>query len=218
MAEVTKLKILAYTDPDFSALKGEFDAPLNPESFQTKNEQEFSTKDTTDGSSAKTARFKGTGNSYFELVLFFDGTGVISNDDVAKKIDEVKGLVYTYNGDIHEPNYIKILWGTQSVFQGRLQNWNVNYTMMDTDGTPIRAEVTMVLLASVSEKKKALEEQKNSSDLTHIRTVFAGDSLPLMCHRIYGDSSYYIKVARYNNLTDFRSVQPGQTIVFPPVN
>ncbi|RIJ50496.1 LysM peptidoglycan-binding domain-containing protein [Maribellus luteus] len=218
MGEMTKLKILAYTDPDFSSQVGEFDAPVNPESFQTKNEQEFCTRDTTDGSSAKTARFKGTGNSYFELVLFFDGTGVINEDDVSQKIDEVKKLVYTYNGTIHEPNYIKILWGTQSLFQGRLQNWNVNYTMLDTDGTPLRAEVTIVLLASVSAKKKALEEQKNSSDLTHVRTVMAGDSLPLMCYRIYGDSSYYIKVARYNNLTDFRSVKPGQTIVFPPVN
>ena len=149
--------------------------------------------------------------------MFFDGTGIISKDKVDDQIKEVKDLVYQYNGDIHEPNYIRVYWGTQSLFQGRLKSWNVNYTMLDMDGTPLRAEATAVLLASVSAKKKALEEKKNSSDLTHVRTVLDGDNLPLMCYRIYGDSSYYIKVAQHNGLTNFRAIKPGDVITFPPV-
>jgi len=217
MGEMTKLKVLAYSDPEYSSQVGEYDALVNPENYKIKKEQEYNTSDTTDGSSAKTARYKGSGNSYFELILFFDGTGVITNDSVETQINQVKDIVYTYNGDIHEPNYIKVYWGTQSLFQGRLQSWNVNYTMLDMDGTPLRAEVTIILIYSVSTQKKALEEKKNSSDLTHIRTVRDGDSLPLMCHRIYGDSSYYMKVARHNNLSSFRSIKPGDNIVFPPV-
>jgi nucleoid-associated protein YgaU len=89
--------------------------------------------------------------------------------------------------------------------------------MLDMDGTPLRAEVTAVLLASVSAKKKALEERKNSSDLTHVRTVLAGDNLPLMCYRIYGDSKHYIKVAEHNELTNFRMLKPGDVISFPPI-
>jgi len=217
MGEMTKLKVLAYSDPEYSSQVGEYDALVNPENYKIKKEQEYNTGDTTDGSSAKTARYKGSGNSYFELILFFDGTGVITNDSVETQINQVKDIVYTYNGDIHEPNYIKVYWGTQSLFQGRLQSWNVNYTMLDMDGTPLRAEVTIILIYSVSTQKKALEEKKNSSDLTHVRTVLDGDSLPLMCYRIYGDSSYYMKVARYNNLSSFRSIKPGDNIVFPPV-
>ena len=65
-------------------------------------------------------------------------------------------------------------------------------------------------------KKKELEAGKNSSDLTHIRVVQAGDNLPLMCFRIYGDSSFYIKVAKFNKLNDFRDIKPGDHITFPP--
>jgi len=217
MGELTKMKIVAFKDPDFSSKLGEYDVLVNPENYKQKNEQQYSTTDTTNGSSAQTTKYKGGGSGLFEIVLFFDGTGVITKDKVADQIKKVKDLIYKYNGDIHEPNYLRVYWGTQSLFQGRLKSWNVNYTMLDMDGSPLRAEATAILIASVSAKKKALEEKKNSSDLTHVRTVLDGDNLPLMCYRIYGDSSYYIKVAQHNNITNFRAIKPGDVITFPPV-
>lgn len=217
MGELTKMKIVAYKDPDFSSQLGDYDVLVNPENYKQKNEQQYSTNDTTIGSSVQTSKYKGGGTGLFDIVLFFDGTGIISKSKVDDQIKEVKDLVYRYNGDIHEPNYLRVYWGTQSLFQGRLKSWNVSYTMLDMDGSPLRAEVSLVLVSSVSAKKKALEEKKNSSDLTHIRTVLDGDNLPLMCYRIYGDSSYYIKVARHNELTNFRAIKPGDVIIFPPI-
>jgi hypothetical protein len=217
MGELTKMKIVAFKDPDYSSRVGEYDVLVNPENYKLKNEQQYSTSDTTNGSSVQTAKYKGGGSGLFEIIFFFDGTGIISKDKVDDQIKELKELIYQYNGNIHEPNFLRVYWGTQSLFQGRLKSWNVNYTMLDMDGSPLRAEATAVLIASVSAKKKALEEKKNSSDLTHIRTVFDGDNLPLMCQKIYGDSSYYIKVAQVNNLTNFRAIKPGDKIIFPPV-
>jgi len=217
MGELTKMKIVAFKDPDYSSKLGEYDVLVNPENYKQKNEQLYSTTDTTNGSSAQTAKYKGGGSGLFEIALFFDGTGVITKEKVADQIKKVRDLIYKYNGDIHEPNYLRVYWGTQSLFQGRLKSWNVNYTMLDMDGSPLRAEATAVLISSVSAKKKALEEKKNSSDLTHVRTVLDGDNLPLMCYRIYGDSSYYIKVAQYNEITNFRAIKPGDVITFPPV-
>jgi hypothetical protein len=217
MGELTKMKIVAFSDPDYSNRVGEYDLLVNPENYKVKNEQQYSTSDTTIGSSAQTAKYKGSGSGLFEIIFFFDGTGIITKDKVDDQIKEVKDLIYQYNGDIHEPNYLRVYWGTQSLFQGRLKSWNVNYTMLEMDGSPLRAEATAVLVASVSAKKKALEEKKNSSDLTHVRMVLDGDNLPLMCYRIYGDSSYYIKVAKHNNITNFRAIKPGDVITFPPV-
>jgi len=217
MGNLTKMKIVVYKDPDFSSQIGSYDVLVNPENYKVKNEQQYSSSNTTNGSSVQITKYKGGGQNLFEIILFFDGTGIISQEQVDTQIQEVKDLVYQYNGDIHEPNYIRVYWGTQSLFQGRLKSWNVNYTMLDMDGTPLRAEVSIVLIQSISVKKKALEENKSSADLTHVRTVVDGDNLPLMCYRIYGDSSYYIKVARYNELVDFRAIKPGDVIVFPPV-
>lgn len=217
MGELTKMKIVAYKDPDFSSQLGEYNLLVNPENYKVRNEQQYTVQDTVNGSSAQSVKYRGGGTGLFEVMLFFDGTGVLTTEKVDDQVKRVKDLIYNYNGDIHEPNYLRIYWGTQSLFQGRLKSWNMSYTMLDMDGTPLRAEVTVIIMASISSKKKALEEKKNSADLTHVRTVLDGDNLPMMCYRIYGDSSYYLKVARHNEITNFRTIKPGDVISFPPV-
>jgi nucleoid-associated protein YgaU len=47
--------------------------------------------------------------------------------------------------------------------------------------------------------------------------VKKGDTLPLMCYRIYGDSRYYLQVAMANRLTNFRNLQVGDELFFPPI-
>ena len=215
--KLTKMKFVAYSDANYTHTLGHYDVLFNPENISSQKEQEFSTSNSTNGSSAQTVSYKGVGPSNFDVVLFFDGTGIISKEPVNDQLKKLKKLAYDFNGDIHEPNYLRIYWGTEFLFEGRLSSWNVNHIMLNLDGSPMRSELSIKLVSSVSAKKKALEERRNSSDLTHIRTVYAGDNLPLMCYRIYGDSSFYIKVARINNLIDFRNLKPGDKIAFPPI-
>jgi hypothetical protein len=47
--------------------------------------------------------------------------------------------------------------------------------------------------------------------------VVAGDTLPLLCFQIYQESKYYVEVARINRLDDFRNLEPGRQILFPPL-
>jgi len=70
---------------------------------------------------------------------------------------------------------------------------------------------------SISPKLEAAEKKNESPDVTHKRTVQAGDTLPLMTERIYGDSKYYLEVAKINNLVNFRQLKPGQELFFPPL-
>lgn len=215
--KLTKVKLVAYKKPDFSDKVGDYDVLINPEKYNSKSELRYSTNSSPVGSSAETVKFRGAGSNNFQMDFFFDSTGVITLEPVDRQMDKLKGLIYSYNGDIHEPNYIKIIWGTQSLFEGRLKSWDVQITMMDLDGTPMRAEVKASFVRSVPVKKKALEERRNSSDLTHIRMVKAGDTLPAMCFKIYGDSKYFIQVAKYNGLDQIRSISPGDQLIFPPL-
>ena len=52
----------------------------------------------------------------------------------------------------------------------------------------------------------------------HLIEVKAGDTLPLLCYQIYQDCTYYIDVAKINNLTNFRDLKPGIKLQFPPLN
>ena len=69
----------------------------------------------------------------------------------------------------------------------------------------------------VEDDLRAAKENNKSPDLTHFRIVKAGDTLPLMTYAIYGDSKYYLEVAKANNLINFRKLDAGQRIFFPPL-
>ena len=66
------------------------------------------------------------------------------------------------------------------------------------------------------ENLRVAEENNQSPDLTHYRDEKKGDTLPLMCFRIYGDSRHYMEVARANKLANFRNLTVGEQVFFPP--
>jgi hypothetical protein len=158
------------------------------------------------------------------LKLIFDGTGVnqigidrlINPPSVKKDIKTFEKLCLRMNGEIHQPHFLVVRWGDFS-FSGRLHQLDITYTLFDESGDPLRAELDVAFVEDTASTTGALAAAKASPDLTHVRIVKAGDTLPLLCQAIYGSSRHYLKVAEHNALDDFRVLQPGQRIVFPPL-
>jgi len=142
---------------------------------------------------------------------------VPGSKDIQSGIEEFKKTVYKIEGDIHRPNFLKLIWGDLS-FNCVLKELKIDYTLFKPDGTPLRAMVNATFMQVVDEKRRSAEQGKNSPDLTHIRYVKEGDTLPYMSYKIYGDASYYIQVAKFNGLRNFRSIKPNMRIVFPPID
>jgi nucleoid-associated protein YgaU len=93
----------------------------------------------------------------------------------------------------------------------------VNYTLFKPSGEPLRAKMDLTFTAYKSTEEVFREASLESPDLTHLVEVKAGDTLPMLCYQIYKDSSYYLAVARLNQLNNFRQLQPGQLLRFPPL-
>lgn len=156
----------------------------------------------------------------FALVL--DGTGVVplpageARLDVKTQLENLNKLVYQYDGNQHEPGRVRLLWGTL-IFFGRMQTMSTHYTLFKPSGAPLRAKVDLSFVGSMSKRETELVSNLSSPDLTHLVEVRDGDTLPLLCNRIYGDPGYYLEVARFNQLTDFRNLKPGGKLHFPPL-
>jgi hypothetical protein len=153
----------------------------------------------------------------------FDGTGVVpvpSNISLPAEVDDqlnaLNDVVYTYNGKQHEPNVVRVLWGRLSFF-GRLTSFDIEYTLFRPNGAALRAKANLSFQRYKNPQEATLEANKSSPDLSHSVVVMEGDTLPLLCHRIYGDSRYYVDVARFNGLHAFRALKPGLTLHFPPL-
>ena len=219
---LAKLQILAYSDENLTQKVGQYSVQINPETYSQDFATEF-TSNTSITTAGVTTKFVTQKPGDLNLNFYLDATGVVQPTGNATKVtsipDEIKkfnDVVYSYNGDIHSPNYLQVLWGTLS-FDCRMTKVKVEYELFSPDGTPLRAKISPTFQQYLSPQKLALESRNNSPDLTHYRIVAAGDTLPLMCHRIYRNSKYYLDVAKVNGLTDFRNLEPGTRIFFPPL-
>ncbi len=93
----------------------------------------------------------------------------------------------------------------------------INYKLFSPEGLPLRATVTASFIELMNPVERNAKDKPKSADITHARTVRAGDTLPGLAKTIYGDERYYVLVAQANNLIHFRNLVPGQQIIFPPV-
>ncbi|WP_243220150.1 LysM peptidoglycan-binding domain-containing protein [Methylobacter sp. S3L5C] len=223
--KLEKMLILAYEtsvaaeDGGQSDAKDKFEALINPETYtldykvKTANEQG-------QGTSSKQLKFEYAMPEELSFEFLFDNTGIIDGkpkkEGIFDDVNHFRQMLIGYQGSSHEPYHLKLVWGNL-IFKGRAIELGITYKLFDPNGQPIRAIAKVKFKGSIEEKKRIAKEDKTSPDLTHLRTVKSGDTLPLMCYRIYGDPQYYLQVAAVNNLGNFRLLTPGTKLVFPPL-
>jgi hypothetical protein len=223
--KLEKMLILAFETSEeaenggWTEAKDSLEALINPETYTLA--YKVKTADGQgQGTSSVQAKFEYTMPEELTFQFLFDNTGIIDGnpkaDGIFDDVDHFRRVLTEYQGSAHEPYHLKLVWGNL-IFKGRAIELNITYKLFNADGQPIRAVAEAKFKGSIEEKKRAAQENKSSPDLSHQRMVKAGDNLPLMCYRIYGDPKYYLQVAEVNGLDNFRVLTPGTTIVFPPL-
>ncbi len=194
-----------------------FSVMINPSDYTHTHSIKYNLKETL-GQPGAEPKFSATNAETVSFKIVLDGTGVVAGqyDSVKEQITKLKEVVYTYEGEIHQPSYVRLLWGSL-IFFGCLESLKVQYTLFKPSGEPLRAVLDFSFNGFMSMEEKALRANKSSPDLSHIVEVQAGDTLPLLCNRIYKDCSYYAEVAKVNNIVNFRSLEPGMKLHFPPL-
>lgn len=205
-----------------------FQVMFNPDSFSMKHENVFQKLQGINTSGRK-AEYIHSRSEKLALKLTIDGTGVSDygamtlvgrgNGSVSDQIKKFLDLCFHMDGALHESKPLKIQWGDGPLqnFECRLESVDISYTSFQKSGTPLRAELATVFVEDQDPDKRVKLEGKNSPDLSHSRVIRAGDTLPLLCKEIYGSAEHYLRVARVNNLDDFRNLTPGQELLFPPI-
>ncbi len=209
-----------------------YTALINPEEIKKTLTIEYDSTQA-DGTTGVNLKFKKQKFGSLTIDLLFDGTGVLANDrsfgsnflanqnpDSAKKqLDQFKKVVYEYDSDKHEPNVVQIKLGEEIILETcKLLSLDLTYSLFKPSGEPLRIKASCRFGSSIDDEERVKKENSKSPDLTHIRYVKEGDTLPLMCFNIYRNSSLYLEVARVNKLTNFRRLKVGDKLFFPPIN
>lgn len=216
--ELKYLKITAYKDNALNSEIGDYTVMLNPETYTQNYAVQYNIEQAP-GTPNTTLRFEVSTPQELSFDLVFDGTGVVNYNrtDLLTEIESFKNVVYTYNGDIHSPNYLKLSWGEAMNFPCRLTSLAITYKLFKPDGTPLRAEAKVSFKEYQDPLVIEMEAKRNSPDMSHIITVVAGDTLPALAYKVYGENGHYLKVATFNQLDNFRKLKPGSKIQFPPL-
>jgi nucleoid-associated protein YgaU len=228
---LAKMKITAFEDPKYQKkmADGEFTVLINPDGYSYSYKIEYKGKQAP-GTKGAQPKFTAVEPEQVEFEFLFDKSGAIPGTlptdqatrdrerekGVVPDLEKFKKVVYDYKGKTHRPPFLQLTWGTL-LFKGVLIEMNWTYKMFSPDGTPLRASVKAKFKGNVENDLRVKQQNDQSPDITHVRIVKAGDTLPQLAYEIYEDPSYYIKVAAANKLINFRNLQPGQKIFFPPI-
>jgi len=220
MGSLEPMKITGYTDEQFTK---RFPGPpylmmLNPESIKWQRSIEYNQQQAPD-SSSPSQRYKSTPSDKLNFDVVIDCTGIVDPKrvDMAKEISTLENIIFTYNGTIHRPNFVKVQWGKDLVFNGVLNSFDISYTLFRPDGSPLRAKISLGFGQYIAPQTVKIQDQDESPDISHLVTVVEGETLPELCEKVWNNEKYYIQVARYNGLNKFRNLKGVEKLIFPPI-
>jgi hypothetical protein len=210
------------TDGQTTVERDEFNAMINPSEITLERSISYNAEPVI-GQLGSDMKFAAVQPEKVRFDLVLDGTGVVppatpadAGKSVRQHLAELLKVVYKYDSPKHEPSRVRLIWGSV-VFYGRMESMTTKYTLFKPSGDPLRARVSLAFVRYLSKNEEVLVSNRSSPDLSHAVEVREGDTLPLLCQRIYGDSRYYVAVARFNRLAAFRRLQPGTRLHFPPL-
>jgi hypothetical protein len=201
-----------------------FTTPINPETFTKNYKVEL---DTTrgHGQSSTNPQYKSSAPQELKIEFVLDGTKTVEGYveeykklDVHDQLKKLLQCVYDVDGEIHRPRFLNIQWGSEIDFNCVLSSLDINHTLFNANGSPLRVKISASFTHYVSPKQRESGHQNKSPDLTHYRRVNQGDRLDLMTYNIYNDSNFFLQVAKANGLGSVRNLKPGIEIYLPPLD
>jgi len=114
------------------------------------------------------------------------------------------------------PPKVRFHWGNAWFFNAVITSISQKFTLFDTDGTPVRATLT-VSFQQIQDTAELGAQNPTSGGVggERVWTVVEGDSLAWIAHKEYGDTSRWREIADANNLTEVRHLTPGTVLVIP---
>ena len=172
-----------------------------------------------DGETSAPMKFKRIKPQDYSFEFIIDGTGSNGEPkkDVPVEVEKFLTVIYTYKGDQHQPNYLKILYGS-ILLKCVLKSVDITYNLFSPNAKPLRAKVNASFTSCLDQDLSEMINNKNSPDLTHSRKLKRSDKLISVANNLYNKNLYYVEVARANDFDTFRNLPEGTEIFFPPIS
>ena len=201
-------------DPSGKNIGGPITVLFNPAEYTIEKGNTFQ-QTALPGLGSPVTQFTSGGVETLTMELFFDTYTDKGGEDVRNYAEKVSGLM-KIDADLHAPPICLFQWGRVQ-FKAVLERVSSRFTMFLSNGTPVRA----VLTVTFREYKTLAEQLKNpalnSADRTKRWVVKQGDSLWAIAAQVYNDPGLWRPFALTNRILYPGRLRPGTELVIPPL-
>jgi len=121
----------------------------------------------------------------------------------------------TLSTNTPSPPWVVFGWGTFTSFVAIVKQVQAQYTMFRPDGTPIRATCSVTLEEVPTTPPPRQNPTSGALEARRSHVVVAGDTLPSIAQREYGDPTRWRALAEANDIDDPMRLVPGTTLTIP---
>jgi nucleoid-associated protein YgaU len=192
---------------------------FNPKEYSVSKTASWSRPTNKGAKSSTTPEFGGVQPQTVQMEIFFDdweGKGHLVPD-----IEQLMAWLQPTDKSIDtkkpQPQLLHLEGGNTSslkTFKGVLKSVNAKYKMFNSDGTPVRAMVTIGLEEFPIDPKKT-NPTSGSPAARRTHDVIAGDSLHSIAFAEYDDPALWRGLARFNGIDDPLRLNPGTRLLLP---
>lgn len=166
---------------------------------------------------SRSPEYVGPQAQQMSVTMFLDATDR-RDGDVTSEIDTLLAacLPTASSTSRNQPLPPRVRFGWDRVhFEGYVNDVDVQYQLFHPDGRPIRAQCTIAL--QETERPPGRQNPTSGTRTIH-RTVelVAGDTLPGVAYREFGDPSAWRAIAELNGVDDPLRLAPGTRLLVPP--
>ena len=199
-------------------LPSQFPVQFNPTQITLQRAAEYSeTKEA--GMPMPVLQFTTGKTATLSLELFFDTTEHGMGSDAL----DVRSLTRSFEQLVmvqpktHAPPVVRLTWGPGLSFKGVANSVGQVFTLFASNGTPVRAQVSIAMQEYKTKEEIIAETNLQSVDHTRTLTVKQGDSLHAIAFREYGTVAHWRTIADANRdiIDNPRRLVPGALLVLP---
>ncbi|MFI3176691.1 MAG: hypothetical protein R3Y67_04250 [Eubacteriales bacterium] len=144
-----------------------------------------------------------------------DRTKVESNE-----LTDIIGMfsaLMKFDFEEHTAYTVMFEWGSLH-FVGKIASMNINYTMFNRNGIPVRAKVDMTISGEDNEILKQTKSNPfESPDRTKYRTLGPADELWMIAQNEYSDPSKWREIAVENGILNPRQMDKSKMLKVPAI-
>lgn len=210
-SQLSKLMITVIDD-GAQGPKGPFFALFNPKEYALSKSVPWNPQNSS-GVDAPPLQFTSGQGETLDLELFFDtferGTPVTGLTAPLHRLAMI-------DAGLHRPPRLLVSWGALK-FQGVIESLNQRFTMFNSDGTPVRATLSIKMREAREATEQAQGTPPESPDHAKLHAVRRGETLQSIAAKEYDDPGEWRRIADANGIDDPFRLEPGLRLLVPPI-